>query len=110
MIRIYSLRGEQNFNTVFRKGRRLENSFFRTHYFFNKLSHPRFAFVVPRTTSKLAVVRNRLRRRAREWSRLNLFSNLPPCDVVLVFKKDAVTISKKTFYEELRRAFGKIGS
>ena len=110
MLRIHSLRGEQNFNIVFRRGRRLENPFFRIHYFFNKLPHVRLALVAPATTSKLAVVRNRLRRRAREWVRLNSVLTEPACDVVLVFKKNAVKMSKKDFYEELRRAFGKIGS
>ena len=110
MARIYSLRGEQNFNAVFRRGRRLETPLFRVQYSFNQLGHSRFAFVTPRTTSKLAVERNQLRRRAREWVRTNLPQTLPACDAVIVLKKDAVKTSKKTFYEELRRAFGKIYS
>ena len=105
MKRIYHLRAQKDFKRVFRYGKRIESPFFRMSYITGTESHPRFAFVVPKTVSKKAVVRNTLRRRAREWARTRVLLSLSPLDIVVFFKKDALEISRKQLYGELSKQF-----
>lgn len=50
-------------------------------------------------------MRNRLRRRAREWVRMHGTSLPEPVDIALFFKKEAVRATKKEFYEDLAHVF-----
>ena len=74
----------------------------------NNLSHARFLFVTPKTIDKRAVVRNRLRRRAREWTRVHLSIDTLPLDIALLFKKAAQNAPRTVLYEELTRTFSRI--
>lgn len=92
-----------DFRSLFLRGRRIQSPFFHLVWQKNGLSCPRFAFVASKAVSKRAVVRNRLRRRAREWyrKRSELFN--VPVDVAIIFKKEAVGATRTLFYEELER-------
>lgn len=101
MKKVYRLAAEKDFKQLFSKGRRTESSLFRAVARKNNLEFSRFAFVAPKTVEKRAVIRNRLRRRAREWTRKHLGLIPRSLDLALIFKKEAVHAPKKLFYEEL---------
>lgn len=93
---------------LFRKGQKLESEFFRLLSRENFKGYGRFVFVTPRSLDKRSTVRNRLRRRAREWIRKNIplaKSN----DTAVFFKKEAITAPKSKFYEELAKIFTQLG-
>ncbi len=55
-----------------------------------------------------AVVRNRIKRRVREFYRQNRHT-LPPVDVNLIARRKAADMDADTFYNELVLAFRRIG-
>lgn len=108
MKRIYHLTGEADLRQLFHKGQKFESGFFRLISRENFRGHGRFIFVLPRSLDKRSTVRNRLRRRAREWIRKNIplaKSN----DTAIFFKKEAVAAPKNKFYEELAKIFTRLG-
>lgn len=90
------------------KGAKFGSLFFQLMYLPNSLGHGRFVFITPRSLDKRSTVRNRLRRRAREWVRKNI-SMQRPIDVVVTCRKEAVTAPSRQFYEELAKIFIKAG-
>ena len=108
---IKSLRSAKDFRVLFRLGRRIETRFFKLIILPNKTSSTRFAFIASKMVDKRAVVRNRLRRRCREWIRTHVLS-LPALhgsmDIAILFKKDAGLATKKEFYSDLAGLFHKI--
>lgn len=108
MKRVYHLTSEVDLRQLFRKGQKVESGFFRLLSRENFRGHGRFVFVTPRSLDKRSTVRNRLRRRAREWIRKNVLwakSN----DTAIFFKKEAIAASKNKFYEELAKIFTRLG-
>ena len=94
---------------VFKRGRRIHSASFSLIFLRNSENPgPRLAFVVSRSVSKHAVVRNTLRRRAREWIRKFALTSLPPLDIVILFSKAAPKISRKNLYEELEHTLSQI--
>ena len=93
-----------NFKFLFSRGRRIESPLFRVVWLKNNLPLSRFAFVTSRAVSKRAVIRNRLRRRAKEWygKQTEFFS--APVDIAVIFKKEAAGATRAEFYAELKRA------
>lgn len=106
MITIHRLGSAKDFRVLFRLGRRREFRFFKLIYLPNKLSFSRFAFITPKTVDKRAVVRNRLRRRCREWIRKSLIPLPRALDIAITFKKDAHKATRKEFYADLKDLFG----
>lgn len=106
-MKIYSLMDEVGFRQLFRKGQRFESGFFRLLARKNSIGHSRFAFVTPRSLDKRSSVRNRLRRRAREWVRKNAVLD-KPSDMAVIFKKEALAATKNQFYEELGKIFRRL--
>lgn len=104
----YVLRDPRDFRRLFGQGRRLNAGPFRIFVALNGLAHARFAFLTPRSIDKRAVVRNTLRRRAREWIRAHPNLLCLPFDIAILFKKEACTTPRKKLYEELSRTFSKI--
>ncbi|OGZ98811.1 MAG: ribonuclease P protein component [Candidatus Sungbacteria bacterium RIFCSPHIGHO2_02_FULL_47_11] len=105
---VHRLNEQNDIRAVLRRGRKIESLLFRATFRKNPFARLRFTSVASRAIDKRAVVRNRLRRRAREWvctrsGRLN-----EPFDIVIVFKKNATVARRKSFYEELGRVFKKI--
>ena len=69
----------------------------------------RFAFIISRQVAKSSVVRNRIRRRAAEWTRKHLPITTPVVvDGVIIFKKRAAEASRAVFYQEIGPLFKKI--
>jgi ribonuclease P protein component len=75
--KVERLRNKQEFDKVFRKGRRRRGSFVALHYIYNGGDLKRLGITVSKRVDKRAVVRNRLKRRLREIFRTNkeLFPN-----------------------------------
>ena len=105
MIRVHRLQGARDFRALFRFGRRRESLFFKISTRQNNMGFSRFAFIVPKSVDKRAVMRNRLRRRTREWVRTRLSSSFPALDVAVFFKKDAKDATQKEFYKDLSSLF-----
>ncbi len=103
MQKMHRLQSRRDFALLFRHGKRIEHPFFRVVIQGNTLGYARFAFVAARTVEKRAVVRNRLRRRAREWFRTHPLLLSLPIDIALIFKKPLVTAPRKHVYEELEK-------
>lgn len=104
MQRMQRLAAAGDFQLLFSRGRRLESSLFRLVWRKNDLPCSRFAFVASKTVAKRAVVRNRLRRRAREWYRRRAELFQRPVDLAIIFKKDVARATRALFYEELERS------
>ena len=105
-MRIYSLTDKDDFRQLFRSGQRLGSGFFRLITRKNSIGHSRFAFITPSSLDKRSTVRNRLRRRAREWIRKNAVLD-KPSDVAVTFKKESLAATKNQFYEELAKIFSR---
>ena len=104
-MEIHRLQSTKDIRALFRLGRHRESSFFRITTRRNTLLYSRFAFIAPKTINKKAVVRNRLRRRAREWIRMHVAASSYSFDVALTFKKTGVTATKNQFYEDIATLF-----
>ena len=106
--KMHTLRDKNDFTRLFRRGQKFSFPGFMTATFPNRLAHSRFAFIVPNTVDKRAVARNRLRRRIREWARINQARFNPPADIAFLVRKEALGISRKKLYEELDSSISKI--
>ena len=102
-----SLRSEQDIKELLGRGRALENSFFKVIYKNRAVGNGRLLLVVSKTVSKKAVVRNKLRRRIREWIRRNYIPTRNT-DLAVFVKRSAATIPRKDFYKELATLYEKI--
>ncbi len=102
---MYRLREQGDFRPLFRYGTRIRSPIFQLTARPNKLKYARLAFVAPRSISKLAKDRNMVRRRAREWIRRQPRILERPLDYALLFKKEALLVTRKNFYAELARIF-----
>ena len=99
MKQMYRLRLRKDIETVIRHGSRMDTPLLRAVALKNSAGHLRMALVVSRATEKHAVVRNRIRRRAREWVRTHPDILALPFDLVFIFKKQAVTSPRIAFYD-----------
>ncbi|MEK7082523.1 MAG: ribonuclease P protein component [Patescibacteria group bacterium] len=99
------LRSSKDIERVVRHGRKKDSVFFRLASAPNDCGCLCLALVVPRAADKRATVRNRLRRRAREWVQREQNLLRTPADAVLVFKKQAASAPRKEFYKELALIF-----
>lgn len=82
---------------------RIESALFRISIRPWKLGSRRFVFIVPKSVDKRAVVRNILKRRARELVRKHPDLLSRYVEVVVVSKKDIINATRKEFYKELER-------
>ena len=82
------LREAADFAALRRSGKRLSSRFFHTQFRLTDRSDARLGMAVSRRVSKLAVVRNRIRRIVRESFRASR-ADLPACDVLLIARSAA---------------------
>ena len=102
------LRNTDDIRLLFMRGKRVDTPLFRMIVRKNHLAYARFLFVTPKTLDKRAVIRNRIRRRAREWIRIHVPIGATNLDIALVFKKAAPSASRAVLYEELSRTFSSL--
>ncbi len=103
MQRMYRLSRGRDLERLLRRGRRVLSSLFEVIVQKNKGLHARFAFIVPKRVAKRAVIRNKLRRRMREWVRRDQSALSAPYDVAVVCRSGAPAATRAKFYEEFTR-------
>lgn len=105
MWRNFRLTRKADFKLLFGRGKRVDSPFLRLVYRQNSIGHVRLALITPRSIEKRSVLRNRLRRRTREWMRRRDELLDRPIDVAVIFKRASLGVAKKRFYEELEKIF-----
>ena len=106
--RTHRLHRRDDFTVLFTRGTRIDNPLFRVVVKKNPYGFSRYAFISPRAVDKRAVIRNRLRRRAREWFRKNMSLHRAGLDIAVVFKKNASDVRRNVLYEELKKITDRI--
>jgi len=95
------IRRRAEYQRCYRKGRRRHGTYTTVHFVPNALGYPRLGITVTRKVGP-AVVRNRLKRRAREiYRRWGERRELPSLDIVLHFKPTAREASFEALETEL---------
>ena len=94
--------------TLMRCGRRVFSPLFQLVMRPSTFPDPRFVIVAGRTVDKRAVVRNRLRRRVREYIRTHLVQIAPARDVGIIIKKEAAAASRNDFYDALKQILSRV--
>ena len=106
MKRIHRLGRGKELNLLFARGVRLHSPLFQISVRVRPQSDSsdpsRFVFVVPRSVDKRAVIRNRLRRRAREYVRRSIGTLPRASDIAITIRKEAAAASRTNFYAELQ--------
>jgi ribonuclease P protein component len=100
------LKKKKDFEAVFKKGRGIREGFFYLKTLSNDMEFSRFGFVVSKKISTSAVVRNRIKRKIREFFRLNLGKIKTGLDCVLV----VLSPIKKEDYNKIEGNLNKIVS
>jgi len=107
MKKVHRLREQKDFNRLFRTGRRVHTPFFSFVVGKTDTKETRLACIVSKSTVKSAVVRNRLRRRVKEWFRLRAPRPRDPADIAIIVTKEALRAPRALFYEELEKGIKK---
>ncbi|MFC1646789.1 ribonuclease P protein component [Patescibacteria group bacterium] len=93
---------------VFQNGKFISYHGLNMRYVKKNLSAPRLAIRVPLSTSKKAVVRNRIKRLLRESIRI-LIDRLKGADIVIVVKKDISKSKQRDVQKIIIKLFEKAG-
>ena len=105
MARItYRLHRGRELEDLMRRGRARDCPLFRVMTRTNVCGHARIVLVVAKKAAKRAVIRNRLRRRAREWLRRELPLDAISLDIAIFFKAESALASREKFYDALTKA------
>jgi ribonuclease P protein component len=96
-----------DFSALRRSGKRLSLKHFQCEYRPNTAQTARLGMAVSRRVSKLAVVRNRIRRRIRESFRLRR-AGLPACDVLIVARVSTAQLDNAGLRAELDQLWRKL--
>ena len=103
------LRKSQDFDRLYRRGQfnRSTHMVLRTGQ--NRLGHSRIGVVISKKVLKLAVSRNRAKRRIVEQIRSFYPQLKPGYDCVVIVKQDIVELSPTALHDELITVFSKAG-
>ena len=103
LAQIYSLKGEQTINKTLKEGRKRQSENFGV-FFTNRKDGdlPKFAFVISKKISKLAVNRNRVKRAMSESVRRNISKVPKGVDFVFLAKKSIVDKSTEEIMREVQ--------
>jgi ribonuclease P protein component len=86
------LRREADIKVLFRSGRTVSEPPFKVYFRATDRPHPRYGVQVSRRNAKLAVTRNRIRRRAREAFRGPLAASARGVDLMVLAGPEAATL------------------
>ncbi len=106
LAQIYSLKGQKKIEDILKNGRKVQSENFGV--FFRKredLDIPKFAFVVSKKISRLAINRNRVKRAMSESVRRNIGIIPVGLDFVLLAKKSIVSKSTDEIMKEVQEFF-----
>ncbi|MBS0566203.1 MAG: ribonuclease P protein component [Proteobacteria bacterium] len=96
-----------DFSALRHSGKRLSLKHLQCEYRPNAGASPRLGMAVSRRVSKLAVVRNRIRRQIRESFRLHR-PHLPLCDVLVIARGSAAQVDNVALRAELEQLWRKL--
>lgn len=96
------------FADVFAARRVLRGTLFALHYHDNDLPVARLGLIIPKKQAHTAVLRNAIKRQAREIFRLRL-STLPARDVVLRLTRRVETPDKPAWRTEITQLLERLG-
>lgn len=103
MKSVHRLREQKDFTHLFRTGRRVHTPFFSFVVVKTDKKDTKLACIVSKSTVKSAVVRNRLRRRVKEWFRVRAPAPRDPALIAVIITKKALSAPRALFYEELEK-------
>ena len=92
MVKINSLKKENEFKRVFQKGDVFGNKAFVFYYIKNNLGENRLGIIVSKKVSKRAVIRNKIKRRTKEAYRRNEDSFSKGYDIILIAKESITQV------------------
>jgi ribonuclease P protein component len=95
------------FTALRRCGKRISSRHFQCEYRPNEAQTARLGMAVSRRVSKLAVVRNRIRRQIRESFRLGR-AGLPACDVLVIARTSTAELGNAALRDELQQLWRKL--
>ena len=98
-----------SFQWVFKKGRRKEFPYFNLIFLKNTdLTENKFGFVVSSKISKKAVVRNKLKRRAKSVV-FKILNNLnEPSVSIFIFKKESLNLDFSALFKEIEHSLKEV--
>lgn len=96
-----------DFTALRRSGKRISSRHFQCEYRFNEAQTARLGMAVSRRVSKLAVVRNRIRRQIRESFRLRR-AGLPACDMLVIARPSTAELANAVLRDELEQLWRKL--
>ena len=96
-----------DFGALRRCGKRVSSRHFQCEYRPNEAQTARLGMAVSRRVSKLAVVRNRIRRQIRESFRLRR-PGLPACDILIIARTSTADLANAVLREELEHLWRKL--
>lgn len=105
--RTHKLTRRRDIEKLAKTGQSLRSVFFILKIIPNKLNNTRWVIITSTKVSKKAVVRNRLRRQAREIIRLNILNETTGFDCMLIVKDTAVGITYVDLQKDLLKLYEK---
>jgi ribonuclease P protein component len=108
LAKVYSLKGERTIKEVLKNGKKFQSDNFGAFFTESKdQENPKFAFVISKKVSKLAVNRNRVKRAMSEAVRRNV-KNVPnKIQIVFLAKKSIVERSTEEIMKEVESFISK---
>lgn len=100
LVKINSLKKQNDFNRVFKKGEVFGNKTFVIYYLKNSEEINRLGIIVSKKVSKKSVIRNKIRRRIKEAYRFNEDSFLTGYDLIIIAKGS----SEEEKYSDLEKS------
>ena len=100
------LQKQREIEHVFAAKKSVGTKYFVLYFIENKMGHARLATVISKKCSKLAVVRNRIRRQIKEYLRLDSLSN-DGFDFVVIARYRAPYLSNAECKQNLEKLFGR---
>jgi ribonuclease P protein component len=107
LARNYRLSSQNDFNRVFKQGKRAFSGYFRVFYCPNNLNNSRLAVVVSNKVSKKATARNLLKRQVREILRKKIAKFRYNLDIIINILPTSPGLSYKKLEQELAELFKK---
>jgi ribonuclease P protein component len=107
LIKIESLKKENDFKQVFNKGDVFGNKVFVMYYLKNGSEINRLGIIVSKKVSKKSVVRNKVKRRIKEAFCHNEHSFLKGYDIILIAKEAIIEVPFCSLEKSLKHLFYK---
>ena len=100
------LRKRREFLSVYKRGDKVQATYFVFYLLENRLPYNRLGITVSRKIGR-AVVRNRIKRHLREIFRANKQAITPHCDLVVNAKRAAANVYTQQIQEDFLKAIGR---